>query len=80
MTTKTILHICTSTLHLHCCEAQAFGSFWSGEHYNLLSGGVPLILVVNLSFELVAEAQRDLTPEDAARQLRETSEIHYLEA
>jgi galactose-1-phosphate uridylyltransferase len=29
--------------------------------------------------ELLAEAQRDITPEQAAQRLRETSEQHYLE-
>lgn len=31
------------------------------------------------SFELMAEAQRDLTPEQAAGQLRACSEVHFLE-
>ena len=30
-----------------------------------------------VGYELLAEAQRDLTPEDAADRLRSQSEIHY---
>jgi galactose-1-phosphate uridylyltransferase len=30
-------------------------------------------------FELLAEAQRDLTPEQAAKRLRECDEVHYLD-
>ena len=30
-------------------------------------------------FELMAEAQRDLTPEQAAARLRACSEVHYLD-
>jgi UDPglucose--hexose-1-phosphate uridylyltransferase len=30
-------------------------------------------------FELMAEAQRDLTPEQAAQRLRECDEVHYLD-
>ena len=33
-----------------------------------------------VGYELLAEAQRDLTPEMAAQRLRELSETHYLEA
>lgn len=33
-----------------------------------------------VGFEMLAEAQRDLTPEQAARQLRGLSDIHYREA
>ena len=29
--------------------------------------------------EMLAEAQRDLTPEQAAQKLREVSDVHYLE-
>lgn len=32
-----------------------------------------------LRFELMAEPQRDLTPEQAAQRLRGCSEIHYLD-
>ena len=32
-----------------------------------------------VSFELMAEAQRDLTPEQAAARLRACSEVHYLD-
>ena len=32
-----------------------------------------------VGFELLAEAQRDLTPEQAAARLRDLSEVHYLE-
>ena len=31
-----------------------------------------------VGYELLAEAQRDLTPEDAARRLMATSPVHYL--
>ena len=31
-------------------------------------------------FELMAEPQRDLTPEQAAQRLRACSEVHYLDA
>jgi UDPglucose--hexose-1-phosphate uridylyltransferase len=31
------------------------------------------------SFELMAEAQRDLTPEQAAKRLRECDDVHYLD-
>jgi len=31
-----------------------------------------------VGYELLAEAQRDLTPEQAAARLRELSEEHYL--
>ncbi len=31
-----------------------------------------------VGYELLAEAQRDLTPEQAAQRLRELSEQHYL--
>jgi UDPglucose--hexose-1-phosphate uridylyltransferase len=31
-----------------------------------------------VGFEMLAEAQRDLTPEQAATQLRAQSEVHYL--
>jgi UDPglucose--hexose-1-phosphate uridylyltransferase len=40
----------------------------------LRSSSVKKFLV---GYEMLAEAQRDLTPEVAARTLRETSEIHY---
>lgn len=30
-------------------------------------------------FELMAEAQRDLTPEQAAMRLRQCDEVHYLD-
>ena len=30
-------------------------------------------------FELMAEAQRDLTPEQAAERLRSCAEVHYLD-
>jgi UDPglucose--hexose-1-phosphate uridylyltransferase len=30
-----------------------------------------------VGFELLAEPQRDITPEQAARRLRECSEVHY---
>jgi UDPglucose--hexose-1-phosphate uridylyltransferase len=33
-----------------------------------------------VGFEMLAEAQRDLTPEQAAQRLRELSDTHYLEA
>ncbi|MFC0252210.1 UDP-glucose--hexose-1-phosphate uridylyltransferase [Massilia consociata] len=33
-----------------------------------------------VGFEMLAEAQRDLTPEQAAARLREQSEVHYLHA
>jgi UDPglucose--hexose-1-phosphate uridylyltransferase len=33
-----------------------------------------------VGFEMLAEPQRDLTPEQAAAQLRATSEVHYLES
>ncbi|MGO8753095.1 MAG: UDP-glucose--hexose-1-phosphate uridylyltransferase [Thermoguttaceae bacterium] len=33
-----------------------------------------------VGYEMLAEAQRDLTPEQAARRLREAAEVHYLEA
>lgn len=33
-----------------------------------------------VGYELLAEAQRDLTPETAAQRLRDLSETHYLEA
>ncbi|KAI0062214.1 galactose-1-phosphate uridyl transferase [Artomyces pyxidatus] len=33
-----------------------------------------------VGFELMAEAQRDLTPEQAAQRLRACSEVHYLDA
>ena len=33
-----------------------------------------------VGFELTAEPQRDLTPEDAAARLREQDETHYLQA
>ena len=33
-----------------------------------------------VGYELLAEAQRDLTPETAAQRLRKLSETHYLEA
>ena len=32
-----------------------------------------------VGFEMLAEAQRDLTPEQAAQKLREVSDVHYLE-
>jgi UDPglucose--hexose-1-phosphate uridylyltransferase len=32
------------------------------------------------SFELMAEAQRDITPEQAASRLRACSEVHYLDS
>ncbi|EJU05696.1 galactose-1-phosphate uridylyltransferase [Dacryopinax primogenitus] len=32
-----------------------------------------------VGFELMAEAQRDLTPEQAAKRMRELSEVHYLD-
>lgn len=31
-------------------------------------------------FELMAESQRDLTPEQAAARLRACSEVHYLDS
>ena len=33
-----------------------------------------------VGYEMLAEAQRDLTPEQAASRLRELREVHYLEA
>jgi UDPglucose--hexose-1-phosphate uridylyltransferase len=33
-----------------------------------------------VGFEMLAEAQRDLTPEQAADRLRAQSEVHYLES
>jgi len=33
-----------------------------------------------VGFEMLAEAQRDLTPEQAAQQLRAVSDLHYREA
>lgn len=33
-----------------------------------------------VGFEMLAEAQRDLTPEQAAEKLREVSDVHYLDA
>jgi UDPglucose--hexose-1-phosphate uridylyltransferase len=30
-----------------------------------------------VGFEMLAEAQRDLTPEQAAQRLRELSDVHY---
>jgi len=41
----------------------------------LRSASVKKFLV---GFELMAEAQRDLTPEQAARRLRACPEVHYL--
>jgi len=32
-----------------------------------------------VGFEMLAEAQRDLTPEQAADRLRAQSEVHYLD-
>jgi len=32
-----------------------------------------------VGFELMAEAQRDLTPEQAARRLQECDDVHYLD-
>ncbi|KAF8652704.1 hypothetical protein AX16_004208 [Volvariella volvacea WC 439] len=42
----------------------------------LRSASVKKFLV---GYELMAEAQRDLTPEEAAKRLRQCSEIHYLD-
>ena len=33
-----------------------------------------------VGFELLAEAQRDLTPEQAAERLRSLSDVHYKDA
>ncbi|OIQ71943.1 galactose-1-phosphate uridylyltransferase [mine drainage metagenome] len=33
-----------------------------------------------VGFEMLAEAQRDLTPEQAAERLREVTDLHYREA
>jgi UDPglucose--hexose-1-phosphate uridylyltransferase len=33
-----------------------------------------------VGFEMLAEPQRDLTPEQAAAQLRSLPEVHYLES
>lgn len=33
-----------------------------------------------VSFELMAEAQRDITPEEAASRLRACPEVHYLDS
>jgi UDPglucose--hexose-1-phosphate uridylyltransferase len=33
-----------------------------------------------VGYEMLGEAQRDLTPEQAASRLRELSEVHYLDA
>ena len=33
-----------------------------------------------VGYEMLAEAQRDLTPEQAAQRLRDLPEIHYLDA
>jgi UDPglucose--hexose-1-phosphate uridylyltransferase len=33
-----------------------------------------------VGFEMLAEAQRDLTPEQAAERLRAVSDVHYLDA
>ncbi len=33
-----------------------------------------------VGFEMLAEAQRDLTPEQAAERLRAVSDLHYREA
>ncbi len=33
-----------------------------------------------VGFEMLAEAQRDLTPEQAAARLRAVSDVHYLDA
>jgi UDPglucose--hexose-1-phosphate uridylyltransferase len=32
-----------------------------------------------VGYEMLAEAQRDLTPEQAAQRLRELSDVHYLD-
>ncbi|EDP99540.1 galactose-1-phosphate uridylyltransferase [Shewanella benthica KT99] len=32
-----------------------------------------------VGYEMLAEAQRDLTPEQAARRLRDATDIHYLD-
>jgi len=33
-----------------------------------------------VGFEMLAEAQRDLTPEQAAERLRALSDVHYLQS
>jgi UDPglucose--hexose-1-phosphate uridylyltransferase len=39
-----------------------------------------LMVMMSYSFELMAEAQRDLTPEQAAERLRSCAEDHYLDS
>ena len=46
----------------------------------MLSEVVPISHKTGCSFELMAEPQRDLTPEQAAQRLRSLPDVHYLDA
>jgi galactose-1-phosphate uridylyltransferase len=65
-----------STFIPRCYEAPPFESFWLGACLVLLYAHYAKRAD---SFELLAEAQRDITPEQAASRLRACPEVHYLD-
>lgn len=71
-------------LHLHfdppLLRSATVKKFLVGCVHCRLSPIVRLLIVMSPSYEMMAESQRDLTPERAAEQLRQCSETHYLES
>jgi galactose-1-phosphate uridylyltransferase len=62
------------TLSLRSYGVLACANFWQGELHHKWSTQANVIV----SFEVMAEPQRDLTAEQAAKRLRNCSEVHYL--
>lgn len=58
------------------CKRKEIPGWVRRSHFNLTKC---LIQQCDVSFELMAESQRDLTPEQAAERLRACSEVHYLD-
>ena len=66
-------------------EVEAGGVLMTGDHWQLHASFYPPLLrsasvrKFMVGYEMLAEPQRDLTPEQAAQRLREVSDIHYLD-
>jgi UDPglucose--hexose-1-phosphate uridylyltransferase len=66
-----------STSSPHFYEVPLFESSWLGTRVVLSQASY---IEESDSFELMAEAQRDITPEQAASRLRACPEVHYLDS
>ena len=75
-----IMHICISTFIRRYYAAPQFVNSLLGKPISIffsLSVFLQIYSHIYNRFEMLGEPQRDITPEQAAEQLRTCSEIHY---